>query len=81
MHLHLFRPPCQTVGPTSIRQCCRPYLFNKGPLVPPLTEAATGQHVDGLGSTQLMEAHLLVQKVLKGELLVFIVDVIHHLYL
>lgn len=81
MHLLLFQPPCQIFGPTSIRQSSWPYLFNEGPLVPPLIEAAAGQHVDGLGSTRLRVAHLLVQEVLKSELLVFVVYVIHHLHL
>lgn len=57
------------------------YLFYEGPLVPPLVEAAAGQRVDGLGAARLMFAHLLVQEVLKRQLLVFVVYVIHRLHL
>lgn len=62
-------------------QCGWPYLLDERPLVPPLVQAAAGQRVDGLGSARLARVHLLVQEVLKGELLVFVVYVVHHLQL
>lgn len=57
------------------------YLLNDWPSVFPLVEAVTGQRVETLHLAQLHVSHLLVQDVLKSQLLVFIVYMIPHLHL
>lgn len=58
-----------------------PYLLDDWPSVFPLVQAVTGQRVDALHLARLQVSHLLVQEVLKSQLLILVLYVIHRLHL
>lgn len=57
------------------------YLFDSWPSDLPLIETTAGRGVDTLHLGQLPVPHLCVQEILKGQLLVLIVNVVPQLHL